>query len=258
MTELVQQPAPPKELRQIVSYSLLSGLCPLIPIPLLDDWARDLLRRRLVVQLAMGTGVNLDDDEIKTLANGYHPTRPGGCLLGCLVLRPLLFLSQLIFRKLMRKILFFLTLRDTVSTFSDTFHEGYLVRYALDRGALASIVTTPATAPSNRSRSLAPQVLAVRRAIENSVRAADTRPVTSLVRSLFKGSWRGLLMTARRMTRVLRKSRKEGEAQLSDRLQQEGEERLGSLIDELTADLAHQDSYLKHLESELDQRLAET
>ena len=259
MSELEERPAlpdgAPRELRQIVSYSLLSGLCPLIPVPLLDDWARDLLRRRLVAQLTASSGSSLADAQIKILATGYDPSGPGGCLLGCLVLRPLLFLSQLIFRKLMRKILFFLTLRDTVSTFSDTFHEGYLVRHALARGALETI--PPATEPpSNLPQVVDPRLLGVRQAIETVVRSADTRPVTSLVRSLFKGSWRSILLTARRMTRVLTKGRRAGEQQLSERLQQEGEEKLGDLIDELTSDLAHQDSYLKHLEAKLDERLA--
>lgn len=254
MNELEPGPAPPSELRQIVAHSLLSGLCPLIPLPLLDDWARDLLRRKLVGRLTGSGGFPLAEDQVKVLANGISSTGPGGCLVGCLV-RPLIFLSQLIFRKLMRKILFFLTLRDTVNTFSDTFHEGYLVRHAIERGALASVGSGQPVAPTRGGRPVDPQVLAVRQSIERSVRATDTRPVTSLVGSLLGGSRRSLMLTARRMARLVRRGRRADEQKLSEQLREEGEARLGDLIDELTADLARQDSYLRHLEADFDARL---
>lgn len=243
----------PGDLRSLVAYSLFSGLCPLIPIPILDDWARDLLRRRLVARLATASGTALAETTVKILACGYRPPGAGGCARGCLrtlVLRPVVFLAELVFRKLVRKVLFFLTVKDAVDTFSETFHEAYLVRHALRLGAVPADVDAPggdAAAPPAPD----PRLLAVRRAVETVYRGTDTRPVTSLARSLFRGSWRLLMRTAREMTRLLRRRRRGDEGQISERLASEGEARLGSLIDELTADLEQQGGYLTGLEAAL-------
>ncbi|MCP3959585.1 MAG: hypothetical protein GY719_17185 [bacterium] len=251
MSDLAPQPRT-KDLRKLVSYSLLTGLCPLIPIPVLDDWARDLLRRRLVAGLVSDAGVDLGDFQVKVLACGYVPPTAGGCALGCLrllVVKPLTFLIAVIFRKIMRKILFFLTIKDAVATFSRTFHEAYLLRHALGLGVLAEVPHTVPPAPID------PRLLAVRATVEAVSRATDTRPVTTLARSLFTGSRRLLMRTARAMTRLLRRGRRDDEERLGERLEREGEERLGGLIDELTADLEAQGGYLETLEARLEQRL---
>lgn len=241
-------------LRQIVTYSLLSGLCPLIPIPLLDDWARDILRQRLVALLAASAGVALGGEQTKWLACGHDPAADG-CRSGCLkalILRPILFLAHLVFRKVMRKVLFFLTLKDTVDTFSETFHEAYLLRHAFRLGIF------PAGPPPEGVKPTAPdpRLLAVREAVVGVYRSADTRPVTSLTRTLFKSSWRGLVATARQMTAVLRRARRDGPQQVTERLRSEGEKGLSDLIDELTEDLEHQDNYLEQLSARLEEQLA--
>lgn len=248
----------PSDLRSLVAYSLFSGLCPLIPVPILDDWARDLLRRRLVARLAAASGTALSESDVKLLACGYSPPTASGCAAGCLkaaVVRPLVFLSQLVVRKLVRKVLFFLMIKDAVDTFSETFHQAYLVRHALRLGAVPP-THPPATPPGGAiPPGPDPRLLAVREAVEIVYRTADTGPVTSLAGSLFRGSWRLLMATARRMTRMLRRRRRDGEQSISERLASEGEARLGSLIDELTADLEQQGGYLRGLEAKLEERL---
>ena len=263
MSDSARGRIPSSELRQLVSYSLMSGLCPLIPVPLLDDWARDLLRTRLVTRLAAGSGATLSDAEAKLLACGYDPATAGGCVAGCLkaaLIQPIVFLSHLIFRKVVRKVLVFLLAKDVVDTFSETFHEAYLLRHAL---ALGAVPPGDAAASPSPSRPFDPKLIAVRGAVESVYRAADTRPVTSLARSLFGGSRRLLLRTARRMTRLLRqgrrmlrRGRRGDEEKISERLEREGEASLGGLIDELTADLEQQGGYLEGLERRLEERLA--
>ncbi len=246
--------APPKrELRRLVADSVLTGLCPLIPVPLLDDFARDLLRKRLVSRLAMESGTPVADGEAKILACGYQPPGVDGCARGCMrmaLLRPIIFLITLIFRKITRKILFFLTIKDAVETFSRTFHEAYLLRHALALGILREPVLA-----GNGPTQVDPRLLEVRGAVEAVVRSTDTRPVTSVARSVFAGSRRLAIHTAKRMTRVLRRRRQDGEAEISERLEREAEADLGGLIDELTRDLESQGGYLEQLEQALETRL---
>ncbi len=248
-------PAPkdvPSGLRRLVADSVLTGLCPLIPVPLLDDFARDLLRKRLVARLAAAAGSTIADADAKILACGYQPPDPGGCARGCLrtaVVQPIVFLANVIFRKIMRKILFFLTLRDMVDTFSQTFHQAYLTRHALTLGLLRE--PAPATTP----RRVDPRLLDIRGAVEDVVRSTDTRPVTTLARSVFAGSRRLAARTAQRMARVLRRRQGGGEVDLTERLEREAEADLGGLIDELTRDLESRGGYLEQLEATFEARL---
>ncbi len=242
---------PRRDLRRLVSDSVMTGLCPLIPIPLLDDWTRDLLRRRLVARLAASAGTDLSGGDAGILACGYRPPDAAGCAGGCLralLVRPVVFLANLVFRKLMRKVLFFLTIKDAVDTFSETFHEAYLLRHALVLGVLREPILV---APDR----VDPRVLELRAAVEAVVRATDTRPVTTLARSVFAGSRRLAVATAKRMTRVLRRRRGAGEVELTRRLEREGEAGLGALIDELTRDLERRGGYLEQLETNLERRL---
>ncbi len=239
-----------RDLRRLVADSELTGLCPLIPVPLLDDFARDLLRKRLVGHLATASGTAMADGEAKILACGYQPVSTSGCARGCLrlaLVRSVVFLITVIFRKITRKILFFLTIKDAVETFDKNFHEGYLLRHALSLGVLRQ----PALAGAAPAQ-VDPRLLEVRGAVEAVIRQTDTRPVTNLARSVFAGSRRLVKRTAKAMARVLRRRQGAGEDEIRERLEQEGEAGLGGLIDELTRDLESQGGYLENLETSLE------
>jgi len=235
-------------LRRLVFHSLLIGLCPLIPIPLLDDWARDLLKKRLVAEIVRRHGGGLADPELQLLACGHHPATLGGCVRGCFgvaLIKTLTVVAAKILKKIFRKILIFLTIKECVDGFSRTFHEAYLVRHALDLGRLPAPV---------------PGVLEVRQAIEATVDAIDPRPIEQLVRHAFAGSWKLLTRGARLLGRLLKPLRRSGrqDRELLHgelRLDQE-EELLGDLVDELTAELEHETGYLRQLEKLLENRLA--
>ncbi len=244
---------PKRDLRRLVADSVLTGLCPVIPVPLLDDFARDLLRKRLVTRLAAESATTMADGEAKILACGYQPPGTAGCTRGCLrmvLIQPIIFLITVIFRKITRKILFFLTIKDAVDTFSRTFHEAYLLRHALGLGILGE----PALAGKGPTQ-VDPRLLEVRGAVEAVVRSTDTRPVRNLARSVFAGSRRLAVHTARRMTRVLRRRRQDGEAVITEGLTREAEAGFGGLIDELTRDLESQGGYLEQLEGALETAL---
>jgi hypothetical protein len=109
----------------LVTHAVLTGLTPLIPVPILDDLVKSYFQRRLARELTRAYAINPTDQEIKTLADD-----PGsGCLAGCLG-GALLLPFKLIFRKLF----FFLEWKRAADTVSRTFHQGYLLDFAMQQG----------------------------------------------------------------------------------------------------------------------------
>jgi hypothetical protein len=110
----------------VARYALLCALCGLIPVPLVDGWVEDRLRRRLVRRLFAARGQRPSDADASMLADAA----PVGCLgiIKKLVLWP--------FKKLLSTILFVLQLDSMANTFSDVVHRALLVHEALDRGDL--------------------------------------------------------------------------------------------------------------------------
>lgn len=108
-------------------YALLVSLCEWIPVPLMDAWVGNLLRRRLThLQLAQHGLSGTPSSEVRMLADAGA----GGCLglLWSLVVWP--------FKKLLRTVLFVLQLNRMVNVFSEVVHRALLVHEALEHGAL--------------------------------------------------------------------------------------------------------------------------
>src|SRR5215208_8442527 len=108
----------------LVMHAVLTGLTPLIPVPLLDDLVKSYFRKRLVRSLAAGAGRPLTDEELGALASEGE----GGCLRGCVV-SALVYPLKAVFRKLF----YFLEWKRAVDLTSRTYHFGYLVGHALRR-----------------------------------------------------------------------------------------------------------------------------
>lgn len=234
-TEETTAEAAPTGLRRIVFYSLLTSLCPLIPIPLLDDWVCDVLRRRLAAEHARDHGVQLKGRDLKILACGYNPPSVSGCVRGLIAFVVVKVVLKVL-KKIFRKILVFLTVKDCVLAFSQTFHESYLARHALKIGALSE---------------LPPPVIRVRQAIEAAVDELDHRPIEELVRRTLRGSWRLVRAGARQLPRLLEPFRKRGtkEGDLLEADLGEEERLLGRVVDQLTAELEQEATYLSGLET---------
>ena len=116
--------------RLIVSHSVLAGLTPLIPLPIVDDLARVYFVRRLVRKLAAANGYKIGEVDVKILAD-----EPGsGCLQGCAI-ATLLLPFKLIFRK----VFFFLEWKRAVDTASHVYYQGYLVDCSLGEGWCAPV-----------------------------------------------------------------------------------------------------------------------
>src|ERR1041384_4225945 len=79
----------------LVTHAVLTGLTPLIPVPLVDDLVKSYFRKRLVRSLAASAGRVLSEEELDALASEGG----GGCLRGC-VATALVYPLKAVFRKI--------------------------------------------------------------------------------------------------------------------------------------------------------------
>src|ERR1700754_4434041 len=108
--------------RSLITHAVLVGLTPLIPLPVVDDLAKNYFRRRLVRRLASAHGRSLSGEELGALTK----EQGRGCVRGCLtavVVYPL--------KAVFRKVFYFLEWKRAVDLTSRTYHFGYLTSYAL-------------------------------------------------------------------------------------------------------------------------------
>lgn len=253
-------PAPPAvapdlraEQRRLVRDSLLVGLTPLFPVPIVDDWLRDGLRERAVAELLRGRGIALDPPQLRLLARGEEPPGAEGCL-GCLstaVVWPLRLLFRIFIKGLLRKLIFVLTVKDCASELSSTFHLGHLLRHAAAGGAFA----VPAA-------ELPARVLAIRRAIEKALATLGFTPLDPWIGIALRRSWWLVAATAGGMSDFLRRRAPEEKAppreqekeEIYRELEQETRE-LDPLVDEIEAELAGQQDYLRDIEKTFEHAL---
>jgi hypothetical protein len=167
--------------RLIVTHAVLTGLTPLIPIPVLDDLVKTYFQRRMVRQLAALHGYAMGPGDIEILAD----ERGSGCLMGCLGTTLALPL-KLIFRK----VFFFLEWKRAVDTVSRNFYHGYLIDCALDRRWCGPL--GPKAVPE------------VRAAIDAVLNRFDTRLLEHAVHATFRQSKAVLKSAARLLERSLR------------------------------------------------------
>jgi hypothetical protein len=104
----------------ILTYAVLIGLTPLIPIPLVDDWLKNVFRKQLVRKLAWCQSLTLSPAEVDALAQ-EPDAWVKGCLYGVLIY-PILIIS--------RKVFFILEWRRAVDVLSHNYYYGYLLNYA--------------------------------------------------------------------------------------------------------------------------------
>lgn len=155
----------------IITYSVLAGLSPLVPVPFVDDWLINYFRRRLVKSLAASHGQEFTSEAISILADDRDNK---GCLLGCL--------SMVIFyplKKIFRKVFYFLEWKRAVDLTSHTYHYGYLLNYALRDGFLNSDTKA---------------LDAIRTSLDDVCNDTPIKPVESVVSSTFKQT-KGLVVS---------------------------------------------------------------
>jgi hypothetical protein len=105
----------------IVRYAVLAALCTLIPLPIVDGWAENMMRRRLIRRIGERHGVSFVPADLSMLAD----SGAGGCL-GCIwsvVSWPL--------KKLLRYVLWVLAVKVMVDTATEIVHRAMMVEIAV-------------------------------------------------------------------------------------------------------------------------------
>jgi len=165
----------------ITSYSILIGLTPLIPIPVLDDLVKGFFYKDLVRSLASSYGLALSDAEVSALAED----RGQGCLNGCVI-----GAVEYLVKRLVRKIIFVLEWRRTISLVTHTYYVGHLMDHAFRKGWYK---------PGDVG-----QAMRLRAAIEQARGGANTNLVRRVVQTSFDQSRTLVLDTVQKISYSLR------------------------------------------------------
>lgn len=224
----------------LVTHAVLTGLTPLIPVPLVDDLVKGYFRKRLVRRLAAGAGRALSDEELDVLAS----ERGGGCLGGC-VTTVLVYPLKAVFRK----IFYFLEWKRAVDLTSRTYHFGYLVGHALRRREGG-----PSLLDAHGAR-------AVSEAIEAVCREAPIKPLESAVGGTFRKSKGVLRAAAALLSGSLRRQppRPEHVAEAIESVEPEEERELRPVVTRLQSSIASvPEEHFRSLRDQLEARLANT
>jgi hypothetical protein len=224
----------------LVTHAVLTGLTPLIPVPLVDDLVKSYFRKRLVRSLAAGAGRALGDEELDALASESG----GGCLGGC-VASVLVYPLKAVFRKLF----YFLEWKRAVDLTSRTYHFGYLVGHALRRREGA-----PSLLDAHGAR-------AVSDAIEAVCREAPIKPLESAVGGTFRKSKGVLRGAAALLSKSLRRQppRPERVAEAIESVEPEEARELRPVVTRLQSSIANvPEEHFRNLRDQLEARLANT
>lgn len=111
-------------LTTVAGYSALAGLCPLLPVPFLDDVIITRIHRRLCQVLCSRHDFYLSTDGAVILTS-----RPSNLLAGA-------FFSLLLWpiKKILRKLVYVLAVKSCADVAAGVFHEGWLLARALEQG----------------------------------------------------------------------------------------------------------------------------
>jgi hypothetical protein len=224
----------------LVTHAVLTGLTPLIPVPLVDDLVKNYFRKRLVRRLAAGAGRVLSEEELDALASESG----GGCLGGC-VGTVLVYPVKAVFRK----IFYFLEWKRAVDLTSRTYHFGYLVGHALRRRDGA-----PSLLDAHGAR-------AVNEAIEAVCREAPIKPLESAVGGTFRKSKSVLRSAASLLSGSLRRQppRPERVAEAIESVEPEEERELQPVVTRLQRSIASvPEEHFRSLRNSLEARLGQT
>jgi hypothetical protein len=224
--------------RRLTFFSVVGGLCPLIPVPFMDDWALEQVQRRMIWEIGRDQGLGWSSQEVKILAGAEEDVR-----MGCLgrVVWAVSEVSGAILGKLFRTVFYFLTIRRSARRSAETLQLGYLVLHA-------------ARLPPSRVPTAAPAwPQTVRRAVAAALAEVDSGPVYRTLARDFRRSLSLLVQAASLFRRFLPRRRQKPPGSLPEgEIFREEEKLLGSFVDRLAADLWGNRAYFAELETALE------
>ena len=120
-------------LRIVASHSAVAGLCPLIPLPYVDDVLIHRITRRMFQALFAAHGLTLTPAGARALKAGQP-----GWLRGAAT-------SMALFpvKKLIRKVVYLLAIKDCGDVASMVFHDGWLIAHLLEHPPHGETLTDP-------------------------------------------------------------------------------------------------------------------
>ena len=174
-------------LQAVILYSLFAGVCPLIPVPWVDDFVLARVRRagfRRLFRQGGAEPTSFQLDELTTDRSSWLR----GCFAG-LVLYPI--------KRIFRKIVFVFTLKDCVDAASRTFHELWLVRHLTVDWQAGPAEAAGGVAAAKR----------LRQALDRTLAETDPRPVEQSFKQAFRQGRRLILGVAAALGRSIRRAR---------------------------------------------------
>lgn len=176
--------------RVILTYSILIGLTPLIPIPFLDDIVKSEFQRRMVRQIAGLRGQAPTQAQVETLLKEDFMR---GCIGGCAY--ALLYIPL---RELLSKVFFIVEWQRAFNLVSTSYYTGFLIDCALMDGYRLDL-PVESTA----------QARLLREAVDRTRQNADLELIQDLVRKylrpglLLRGAWQIIRASVSRFPRIL-------------------------------------------------------
>lgn len=228
----------PAAQRTVLTYSVLIGLCPLIPVPFLDEFVLGVISRRMIRTLLGLHELSSSEDNIQRLSRERV-----GCPLGCLYS---LLLAPI--KKMVRTLVFVLAFKDCVDAASRWLHRGFLLSVALEKEVLSADQL-------GKKEGVWPVALA----IEEAIITIDTSPINQMVLQVFSHSRALLRSTARDLYRRVRPHRRsDAAAEVIAEVADDEKQALSSVVEELSDAFWAKRDYLSVLEATFWQKLEQT
>ena len=228
-------------LRRVLWYGLLAGLCPLIPIPFIDDVIIKTLRKRMIDGQLRRAGLEPARTQVNLFTHEAAEIRLLGCLLGA---------AWVVVKKVFRKLIYVFAIKDCVDNASRVVHHGWLVHYALHSGALGAHTFEAGNDEIKR----------VRNAMLQTCDQLDPRPLNQALSRLFRGSRSLIKGAASSVGKVLRAggADRHDAATLDgalDGLDQRDVGELERILDRMVQSMGAQRGYLLEMEKTFDEAL---
>lgn len=159
------RPSSPRSQQALVTHSVLVGLTPLIPVPVLDDAVKSYIERRMTRAIGELHGLDLPKPVVSELVDDVD-----GSLLASIAMGVITFPLKLIFRKLF----VVLEVKRASDEASRAYHRGYLLDRALDSGLMMPV------GPRSPKE--------IRAALDAAVADGAVSPIGGVMRAVFTGS----------------------------------------------------------------------